>query len=179
MGNSLSPFIANLLMSKFETEVKDKFEYFPRVWFSKTEGKVSQLSRQQSIQSSYFTSYMDTTVCRTVPGLTKSQIELCYQQPDSTSVALEGLNEAVKECQYQFQGHRWNCSSLATKGGNPYINAILQRASSSLTTSPGTGYTQPSPRLSRRDGRPLHRRCHAGDVRGSLQSDAGCLSAGS
>ncbi|KAJ8962322.1 hypothetical protein NQ318_018301 [Aromia moschata] len=34
MGNSLSPFIANLFMSKFETEVKDKFEYFPRVWFS-------------------------------------------------------------------------------------------------------------------------------------------------
>ncbi|KAJ8954353.1 hypothetical protein NQ318_011025 [Aromia moschata] len=33
MGNSLSPFIANLFMSKFETGVKDKFEYFPRVWF--------------------------------------------------------------------------------------------------------------------------------------------------
>ncbi|KAJ8942389.1 hypothetical protein NQ318_016637, partial [Aromia moschata] len=27
MGNSLSPFIANLFM------IKDKFEYFPRVWF--------------------------------------------------------------------------------------------------------------------------------------------------
>ncbi|KAJ8944156.1 hypothetical protein NQ318_013396 [Aromia moschata] len=35
MGNSLSPFIANLFMSKFETEVKDKFEYFSRVWFRK------------------------------------------------------------------------------------------------------------------------------------------------
>ncbi|KAJ8956455.1 hypothetical protein NQ318_010769 [Aromia moschata] len=33
MCNSLSPFIANIFMSKFETEVKDKFEYFPRVWF--------------------------------------------------------------------------------------------------------------------------------------------------
>ncbi|KAJ8936365.1 hypothetical protein NQ318_008729 [Aromia moschata] len=33
MGNSLSPFIVNLFMSKFETEVKDKFEFFPRVWF--------------------------------------------------------------------------------------------------------------------------------------------------
>ncbi|KAJ8947599.1 hypothetical protein NQ318_010111 [Aromia moschata] len=33
MGNSLSPFIANLFMSKFETEVKYTFEYFPRVWF--------------------------------------------------------------------------------------------------------------------------------------------------
>ncbi|KAJ8944250.1 hypothetical protein NQ318_013661 [Aromia moschata] len=34
MANSLSPFIANLFMSKFETEVRDKVEYFPRVWFS-------------------------------------------------------------------------------------------------------------------------------------------------
>ncbi|KAJ8943370.1 hypothetical protein NQ318_002603 [Aromia moschata] len=33
MGNSLSPFMANIFMSKFETEGKDKFEYFPRVWF--------------------------------------------------------------------------------------------------------------------------------------------------
>ncbi|KAJ8943202.1 hypothetical protein NQ318_000683, partial [Aromia moschata] len=33
MGNSSSPFIANLFISKLETEVKDKFEYFPRVWF--------------------------------------------------------------------------------------------------------------------------------------------------
>ncbi|KAJ8945799.1 hypothetical protein NQ318_003067 [Aromia moschata] len=32
MGNSLSPFIANLFMSKFETEVRVKFEYFPRAW---------------------------------------------------------------------------------------------------------------------------------------------------
>ncbi|KAJ8944971.1 hypothetical protein NQ318_018435 [Aromia moschata] len=33
MGNSLSPFIAYLFMSKYETELRDKFEYFPRVWF--------------------------------------------------------------------------------------------------------------------------------------------------
>ncbi|KAJ8938833.1 hypothetical protein NQ318_000828, partial [Aromia moschata] len=33
MGNSLTPCIANLFMSKFETEAKDKFEYFPRILF--------------------------------------------------------------------------------------------------------------------------------------------------
>ncbi|CAG9829506.1 unnamed protein product [Diabrotica balteata] len=70
---------------------------------------------------------MDTTICRTVPGLTKAQIELCYQQPDATLVALEGLNQAVKECQYQFHGNRWNCSSLETRGQNPYISSILKK----------------------------------------------------
>ncbi|KAJ8946045.1 hypothetical protein NQ318_005523, partial [Aromia moschata] len=34
IDDSLSPFIANIFMSKFETEAKDKFEYFPRLWFS-------------------------------------------------------------------------------------------------------------------------------------------------
>ncbi|XP_056633135.1 protein Wnt-10a-like [Diorhabda sublineata] len=70
---------------------------------------------------------MDTTICRTVPGFTKSQIELCYQQPDATLMALDGLNRAVKECQYQFRGHRWNCSSLETRGQNPYISSILKK----------------------------------------------------
>ncbi|KAJ8976203.1 hypothetical protein NQ317_008281 [Molorchus minor] len=32
LGNSLSPFIANLFMSRFETDIKEEFEYFPRIW---------------------------------------------------------------------------------------------------------------------------------------------------
>ncbi|KAL1494680.1 hypothetical protein ABEB36_010245 [Hypothenemus hampei] len=75
----------------------------------------------------YGSPYLDTTFCRTIPGLTKYQIELCNQQPDTTMVAIEGLNQAVLECQNQFNGHKWNCSSLSTKGKNPYISAMFQR----------------------------------------------------
>ena len=32
MANPLSPFIANLFMRKFEIEIKEEFEYFPRKW---------------------------------------------------------------------------------------------------------------------------------------------------
>ncbi|KAJ8959003.1 hypothetical protein NQ317_003253 [Molorchus minor] len=32
MGNSLSPFIASLFMSRFETDIKEEFKYFPRIW---------------------------------------------------------------------------------------------------------------------------------------------------
>ena len=32
MGNCLSPFIANLFMSRFETNVKSKAPYFPKTW---------------------------------------------------------------------------------------------------------------------------------------------------
>lgn len=32
MGNSLSPFVANLFMGKFETQFKNNADYFPRIW---------------------------------------------------------------------------------------------------------------------------------------------------
>ncbi|XP_019876942.1 protein Wnt-10a [Aethina tumida] len=89
--------------------------------------KLATQKKQYAIQSTIYSQDLDTKVCRTVPGLTKAQMGLCYQQPDTFVVALEGLNEAVKECQHQFHGHRWNCSSLSTKSQNPYISAIFQR----------------------------------------------------
>ncbi|XP_072378892.1 protein Wnt-10a [Diabrotica undecimpunctata] len=99
------------------------FALFVIIFSWMLEAKISV--KQQTF--SYYSLYMDTTICRTVPGLTKAQIELCYQQPDATLVALEGLNQAVKECQYQFHGNRWNCSSLETRGQNPYISSILKK----------------------------------------------------
>lgn len=41
------------------------------------------------------------TICRTVPGLTKEQLELCYRANDVTTAAIDGLELAVKECQLQ------------------------------------------------------------------------------
>lgn len=33
MGNPLSPFLANIFMDHFEKSAKEKFTYFPRIWF--------------------------------------------------------------------------------------------------------------------------------------------------
>lgn len=44
------------------------------------------------------------TICRTVPGLTKEQLELCYRANDVTTAAIDGLELAVKECQLQVNG---------------------------------------------------------------------------
>lgn len=73
---------------------------------------------------------MDTTVCRTIPGLSKSQKKFCYDQPEAVVAAMEGLQEAVEECQYQFRDYRWNCSSLAAKTHNPYNSIILKKGKS-------------------------------------------------
>nr|CAD7257631.1 unnamed protein product [Timema shepardi] len=68
-----------------------------------------------------------STVCKTFPGLSKEQLELCHRYPDVTMTAVEGLQMAVDECQYQFQWHRWNCSSLSTKNKNPHSSVLLQK----------------------------------------------------
>lgn len=67
------------------------------------------------------------TVCKTFPGLSKEQLDLCRRYPDVTASAIQGLQLAVDECQYQFQWHRWNCSSLSTKNRNPHSSVLLQR----------------------------------------------------
>lgn len=41
--------------------------------------------------------------CRSVPGLTKDQVELCYKASDVTAAALEGLDMAIRECQIQVR----------------------------------------------------------------------------
>ncbi|XP_058056560.1 protein Wnt-10a [Anopheles bellator] len=65
--------------------------------------------------------------CRTVPGLTRDQLELCTRASDVTAAAIEGLELGVRECQYQFQWHRWNCSSLSTRSRNPHTSSMLKR----------------------------------------------------
>ncbi|GAB0088954.1 Protein Wnt [Sergentomyia squamirostris] len=67
------------------------------------------------------------TTCRTIPGLTKEQIELCLRASDVTMAALDGLELAIQECQNQFRWHRWNCSSLSNKSRNPYASNLLKR----------------------------------------------------
>ncbi|XP_071448624.1 protein Wnt-10a [Hetaerina americana] len=66
-------------------------------------------------------------LCRSFPGLTREQLALCRRAPEATAAAIQGLQLAVSECQYQFRKHRWNCSSLATKNKNPATSPILQR----------------------------------------------------
>lgn len=76
------------------------------------------------------------TACRTIPGLTRDQLDLCQRASDVTTVALAGLALAVRECQHQFRWHRWNCSALGSGGRqrNPqYGSALLRKG------KPGAG----------------------------------------
>lgn len=47
-------------------------------------------------------SFLDIrTRCNSIPGLTREQVKLCYQATDVTTIALDGLDLAINECQFQ------------------------------------------------------------------------------
>lgn len=52
------------------------------------------------------------SVCHNIPGLTKEQMELCIRAPETTKIAIQGIQLATDECAAQMAKHRWNCSSL-------------------------------------------------------------------
>lgn len=67
------------------------------------------------------------TVCKTYPALTQRQYNLCRLYPDVVASAIQGIQVALYECQFQLKGHRWNCSSLEKKNKNPHASPLLGR----------------------------------------------------
>uniref|UniRef100_A0A0B6ZS06 Protein Wnt n=1 Tax=Arion vulgaris TaxID=1028688 RepID=A0A0B6ZS06_9EUPU len=67
------------------------------------------------------------TVCKTYPELTSPQYNMCRKYPDVTASAIQGVQVAIHECQFQLRTHRWNCSALEKKNKNPHASPMLAK----------------------------------------------------
>ncbi|KAL9913069.1 protein Wnt-2 [Glossina fuscipes] len=56
--------------------------------------------------------FTSSLLCGRIPGLTPQQRQLCTESPDAFIALGEGHQLGAQECQYQFRGHRWNCSQV-------------------------------------------------------------------
>ena len=72
-------------------------------------------------------------LCDNIPGLIGKQRRMCRAHQDAMVSIRQGAKEGVKECQYQFRKHRWNCSTLDRDAsvfgkvllkGNFYVNSL-------------------------------------------------------
>lgn len=94
--------------------------------------KKSYPSRPASVNSilsleSALTVWEDTnTVCHQIPGLTREQMELCVKAPETTKVAIQGIQMASDECAFQMSKHRWNCSAIQGSA-NPHGTQMFQK----------------------------------------------------
>ncbi|XP_035677623.1 protein Wnt-2b-A-like isoform X1 [Branchiostoma floridae] len=52
------------------------------------------------------------TICDNIPGLVPKQRHICQTHPDVMVSIARGAELGVRECQHQFRGDRWNCSTV-------------------------------------------------------------------
>ncbi|CRK90849.1 CLUMA_CG004539, isoform A [Clunio marinus] len=59
--------------------------------------------------------FSPAALCSRIPGLSPKQKKLCSESPDAVVALGNGHSLGSRECQYQFKGHRWNCSEVWQK----------------------------------------------------------------
>ncbi|XP_054706674.1 protein Wnt-4-like [Uloborus diversus] len=65
------------------------------------------------LQAASLSSVDQTEQCDNLPGLTKRQVKICKKNLEVMDSVRLGAEAALKECQWQFRGRRWNCSTIS------------------------------------------------------------------
>ncbi|KFM82982.1 Protein Wnt-2b, partial [Stegodyphus mimosarum] len=53
-------------------------------------------------------------LCGSFTGLVKQQRQFCMKYPEIIQIISQGAQTGIRECQSQFEYHRWNCSTVTT-----------------------------------------------------------------
>lgn len=51
-------------------------------------------------------------LCASIPGLVPKQLRFCRNYVEIMPSVAEGVKISIQECQHQFRGRRWNCTTV-------------------------------------------------------------------
>ncbi|EPY84963.1 Wnt-5b protein precursor isoform 1-like protein [Camelus ferus] len=51
-------------------------------------------------------------LCASIPGLVPKQLRFCRNYVEIMPSVAEGVKISIQECQHQFRGRRWNCTTI-------------------------------------------------------------------
>ncbi|KAA0718818.1 Protein Wnt-3a [Triplophysa tibetana] len=143
-----------------EEGIKDVISFLAALlWVSKT---TFWFSWSLAVGHQYSSLGTQPILCSSIPGLVPKQLRFCRNYVEIMPSVAEGVKIGIQECQHQFRGRRWNCTTIndnlaifgpvLDKGKNykvsPYVfhpflasrplNIILRSASTLLYSSDQT-----------------------------------------
>lgn len=94
------------------------------------------MSRSLALGQQYSSLGSQPILCGSIPGLVPKQLRFCRNYIEIMPSIAEGVKLGIQECQHQFRGRRWNCTTikdnLAIFGpvldkGNYFIHSYMCR----------------------------------------------------
>ncbi|KAJ7987590.1 hypothetical protein DPEC_G00328050 [Dallia pectoralis] len=65
-------------------------------------------------------------LCGSIPGLVPKQLRFCRNYIEIMPSVAEGMKLGIQECQHQFRGRRWNCTTI--KDNRAIFGPVLDKA---------------------------------------------------
>lgn len=69
-------------------------------------------SRSLAIGHQYSSLGTQPILCGSIPGLVPKQLRFCRNYVEIMPSVAEGVKIGIQECQHQFRGRRWNCTTV-------------------------------------------------------------------
>lgn len=79
-----------------------------------------------SMAGSRIVKNQNSSICKTLPGLTKRQIKFCRRNIDTMESIQYGARESYVECQFQFHKRRWNCTMIDPTTNSVFGSVVLK-----------------------------------------------------
>ena len=70
------------------------------------------LTRSLAVGPQYSSLGTQPILCASIPGLVPKQLRFCRNYVEIMPSVAEGIKISIQECQHQFRGRRWNCTTI-------------------------------------------------------------------